>query len=180
MPYVLKNRSTPRLKTGIAAVAFLFAAALPAGEARADMVPHQAIYNMKLSSTSPNSRFNGLNGAAVSQVERTCEGWVVTEQNVMTMLTVAGGAIEREMNFKARESIDGRAYFFESVSVNRGETVSSVVRNHHPAPDSAPDDVGGAGAARAETRFAAGGGINSVNSGTVTILSLIVSSQAGF
>ncbi len=121
MPYVLKNENISRLKSGIAAASCLLVLALPAGEARADMVPHQAIYDMKLSSTSPNSRFNGLKGAAVSQVERTCEGWVVTEQIVMTMLTVAGGAIEREMNFKARESLDGRTYFFESVSVTNGD-----------------------------------------------------------
>jgi len=112
----------PRLQTVIAvsAAALIFAAA-PAA-VRAEMVPHQAIYNMKLSSKSPASRFNGLSGAAVSQVERTCQGWVITEQIVMSMLTVAGGAIDREMNFKAKESFDGRSYSFESVSVTNGET----------------------------------------------------------
>lgn len=110
---------------GLKSAAALLAAALilvSPVSVLADMVPHQAIYNMKLSSNSPASRFNGLNGAAVSQVERTCEGWVITEQIIMSMLTVAGGAIEREMNFKARESFDGSAYFFESVSVTNGET----------------------------------------------------------
>ncbi len=112
----------PRLQTVIAvsAAALIFAAA-PAA-VRAEMVPHQAIYNMKLSSKSPASRFNGLSGAAVSQVERTCQGWIITEQIVMSMLTVAGGAIDREMNFKAKESFDGRSYSFESVSVTNGET----------------------------------------------------------
>lgn len=91
------------------------------GAVRADMVPHQAIYKMSLSSNSPASRFNGVSGAAVSQIERTCEGWVINEQIVMTMLTVAGGAIEREMNFKARENHDGTSYIFESISVTNGE-----------------------------------------------------------
>ncbi|MBO6519871.1 MAG: DUF1849 family protein [Rhodospirillales bacterium] len=89
--------------------------------ARAEMVPHQAIYNMSLASSSPASRFNGVSGAAVTHIEKTCEGWLVNEQIVMTMLTVAGGAIEREMNFKARESLDGDVYFFESNSVTNGE-----------------------------------------------------------
>ena len=89
--------------------------------AHADLVPHQAIYKMELSDSSPTSRFNGLRGAAVSQIERTCEGWVVSEQVVMTMLTVAGGVIEREMNFKARESFDGQAYFFESHAKTNGQ-----------------------------------------------------------
>ena len=98
-----------------------FAGLAGAGSLRADMVPHQAIYNMTLSSNSPASRFNGISGAAVSQIERTCDGWVINEQIVMTMLTVAGGAIEREMHFKARESLDGKDYVFESNSVTNGE-----------------------------------------------------------
>jgi len=88
--------------------------------ANADMVPHQAIYKMSLSSKSPTKQFNGVTGAAVSQVERTCAGWVINEQVVMTMLPVTGGSIEREMNFKARESKDGRTYFFQSDSITDG------------------------------------------------------------
>ena len=102
-------------------MAALAPAILGPGAARAELVPHQAIYKMSLASKSPTSRFNGVGGASVSLVERGCEGWVVTEQVVMTMLTVAGGAIEREMNFKARESRDGRSYFFQSDSITNGE-----------------------------------------------------------
>ncbi len=91
-----------------------------AASAHADMTPHQAIYKMTLSSKSPASRFNGVSGAAVSQVERTCEGWVVNEQVVMTMLTVAGGEIQREMRFTAFESLDGNTYQFESNSLTNG------------------------------------------------------------
>ncbi len=107
-----------RCRRGLFGLAVLLViAGLPAVQgARADMVPHQAIYKMTLSSKSPTSRFNGVSGAAVSQIERTCEGWVINEQVIMTMLTVAGGAIEREMNFKARESHDGSTYFFQSDS----------------------------------------------------------------
>lgn len=107
-----------RCRTGLFGVTILLAfAVLPAvHDAQADMVPHQAIYKMTLSSKSPTARFNGVTGAAVSQIERTCEGWVINEQVIMTMLTVAGGAIEREMTFKARESNDGRTYFFQSDS----------------------------------------------------------------
>ncbi|MEX0693083.1 MAG: DUF1849 family protein [Rhodospirillales bacterium] len=101
--------------------ALVVPAVMGPGAAWAELVPHQAIYKMTLASKSPTSRFNGLSGASVSLIERGCEGWVVTEQVVMTMLTVAGGAIEREMNFKARESRDGKNYFFHSDSITNGE-----------------------------------------------------------
>lgn len=91
------------------------------GYVEADLVPHQAIYRMTLSDTSPTSRFNGMTGAAVSLIERSCEGWAVNEQIVMTMTTVAGGAIDREMKFKASESLDGRTFSFESHSITNGE-----------------------------------------------------------
>lgn len=110
------------LKSGFVAVVFAASMMLvAAADTHAKMVPHQAIYDMSLASNSPASRFNGVSGAAVTNIEKTCEGWVVNEQIVMTMLTVAGGAIEREMNFKARESLDGSTYFFESNSVTNGE-----------------------------------------------------------
>lgn len=89
--------------------------------ALADVIPHQAIYKLSLSSKSPASRFTGLTGAAVSQIERTCEGWLVNEQIVMTMETVAGGLINREMTFKAKESIDGETFAFDSRSVTNGQ-----------------------------------------------------------
>lgn len=90
----------------------------------AHLVPHQAIYNLQLADDSPASRFSGLEGAAVSRVERTCEGWVITEEVVMTMLTNVGGVIQREMQFKARESLDGRDYVFDSKSVTNGNAES--------------------------------------------------------
>lgn len=96
----------------------------------ADLVPHQAIYSMKLADVRSTSTFNGLEGAAVAQIDRTCEGWIVTEQIVMTMSTVAGGAISREMNFKGKETLDGQSYTFDSkISTNgRPENYSGTAR----------------------------------------------------
>lgn len=88
----------------------------------AEVVPHQAVYKLTLSSKSPVGRFTGLSGAAVSQIERKCEGWVVNEQIVMSMETVAGGVINREMTFKAKESLDGKTFSFDSRSVTNGHS----------------------------------------------------------
>lgn len=88
--------------------------------AEADLVAHQAIYRLELSEKSPPSRFNGISGAAVSVIERSCQSWTINEQVVMTMLTNAGGAINREMIFKAQESADGTYYKFDSKSVTNG------------------------------------------------------------
>lgn len=88
----------------------------------AKVTPHQAVYKLSLSSKSPPSRFSGLSGAAVSQIERKCEGWVINEQIVMSMETVAGGVINREMTFKAVESLDGAKFSFDSRSITNGQS----------------------------------------------------------
>lgn len=90
-------------------------------QAKAEITPHQAVYKLSLSSKSPTSRFSGLTGAAVSQIEKKCEGWVVNEQIVMSMETVAGGVLNREMTFKAKESLDGKTFSFDSHSVTNGQ-----------------------------------------------------------
>jgi len=89
-------------------------------QVNAEVTPHQAVYKLSLSSKSPASRFTGVTGAAVSQIERKCEGWVVNEQIVMRMETVAGGVLNREMTFKAKESLDGKTFSFDSRSVTNG------------------------------------------------------------
>lgn len=94
---------------------------LPVAASAADIVPHQAIYSLRLAEVHSSSNFNGVSGAAVSLIERTCEGWAVDEQVVMNMSTNVGGAINREMTFKATESFDGKSFRFNSVNVTNGD-----------------------------------------------------------
>ncbi len=86
----------------------------------ADVVPHQATYTLRMAEVSGPSAFNDLSGAAVTLIEKTCDGWVIDEQIVMTMHTNAGGAINREMTFKATESLSGDSFRFISVSDTDG------------------------------------------------------------
>lgn len=95
---------------------------MPSAVAAVDLVAHQAIYKLRMADVASASNFNGLSGAAVSMIERTCAGWKVNEQIVMTMSTVAGGAIDREMTFVAEESLDGRDFKFHSTSSTNGNT----------------------------------------------------------
>ena len=116
------RRPRPSIATAAISLAILAACAGANGVAEAELVPHQAIYNLKLTDVSGMSNFNGITGAAVSQIERTCEGWKVSEQLVMSMTTNAGGAIDREMVYQATESLDGRYFKFHSTSTTNGTT----------------------------------------------------------
>lgn len=100
------------------AVAVLMAGA--SGAVNADVVPHQAIYKLKLADIHGTSNFNGVSGASVSVLERTCDVWTIDEQMVMQMTTNVGGVINRDMTFKATETVDGTSYRFFSRSDTDG------------------------------------------------------------
>ena len=116
----MKTPTRRRLFHGLLAAITGLAVISTTPQAIAEVTPHQAVYKLSLSSKSPTSRFTGVSGAAVSQIERKCEGWVVNEQIVMSMETVAGGVLNREMTFKAKESLDGKTFSFDSRSVTNG------------------------------------------------------------
>lgn len=109
-----------RVVAALAAVAVV-STVLPDRASAAEIVPHQAIYSLRLSEVHSASNFNGVSGAAVSLIERTCEGWAIDEQVVMSMSTNVGGAINREMTFKATESLDGKVFRFRSVNNTNGD-----------------------------------------------------------
>lgn len=100
----------------------------------ADVVPHQATYTLRMAEVTGPSAFNDVSGAAVTLIEKTCEGWVIDEQIVMTMLTNAGGAINREMTFKATESLNGDSFRFRSVSDTDG-TIEEFKGSARVRPD---------------------------------------------
>lgn len=101
-------------------LAILLAGLTPFAADAADLVPHQAIYKLRLAEVHSTSNFNGVTGAAVSLLERGCEGWNIDEQVVMTMQTNVGGTINSETTFKATESLDGRNYRFKHFSNTEG------------------------------------------------------------
>lgn len=116
----MKAATRHNLIKGVAVSVTGLAIVMSSPKVMAEIAPHQAVYKLSLSSKSPASRFTGLTGASVSQIEKQCEGWVVDEQIVMSMETVAGGVINREMTFKAKESLDGKTFSFDTRSVTNG------------------------------------------------------------
>ncbi len=108
----MKTPSSRKLFQGLAIALVGLSMWAGLNPAVAEVTPHQAVYKLTLSSKSPTSRFAGLSGAAVSQIDRTCEGWVINEQVMMSMETIAGGLINREMTFKAKRKLGRKIVLF--------------------------------------------------------------------
>ncbi len=89
------------------------------GAFAADMVAHKAFYSMKLGAVRAGSGFVGVRGNMGLSIERTCDGWTMSQTQRMDLATPDGGEIEQDLRFTAWESDDGASYrFFASNNVN--------------------------------------------------------------
>lgn len=92
-----------------AALVVGLAAAAPAA---AGLVPHRAIYSVKLGSVRSNAGFVDVRGAAKVMLEKTCDGWIMTQEMSMDMGTAAGGMVKQDSRVAGWESLDGKSYRF--------------------------------------------------------------------
>lgn len=101
----------------------------------ADMVAHKAFYSLKLGDVRSGSDFVGAGGNMELSMERTCEGWTMSQTLRMDLSTNSGEQISQELRFTAWESDDGSQYrFFASNNVN-GEREDFRGRALVDAPD---------------------------------------------
>ncbi len=97
------------------ALAFALLAGLVSGPlAAAGLVPHRAIYSLKLGSVRPNAGLVDARGAVKMVLEKTCYGWIITQEMTMEMYTTAGGVIRQDSRVAGWESLDGTSYRFAS------------------------------------------------------------------
>ena len=84
-----------------------------------EMVAHRAFYSLKLGTVSQGSDFVGAQGNMGLSMERTCDGWTMSQTLRMDLATPDGGEVIQDLRFTARESDDGTRYqFFASNTVN--------------------------------------------------------------
>jgi hypothetical protein len=95
---------------GFAAVLTILAGIGPLGAA--EVVAHRAIYSIALGSVQVPDTITGADGAMTMELEKTCEGWIMSQDMTMTVLTAQGRMIEQTIRFAGWESPDGRAYRF--------------------------------------------------------------------
>jgi hypothetical protein len=84
-----------------------------------EMVAHRAFYSLKLGAVSQGSDFVGAQGSMGLSMERTCDGWTMSQTLRMDLTTPDGGEVSQGLRFTAWESDDRTRYrFFASNNVN--------------------------------------------------------------
>lgn len=87
----------------------------------ADIVPHRAIYDMKLGVAKRNSNIADVRGTMVIENGESCEGWETNQRIKLTFLRNDSGESETESNFASYEAKDGLNYQFSVRNLEDGE-----------------------------------------------------------
>ena len=103
----------------------LFAAAvaviIPAVPARAELAAHRAIYSLKLDEAKDHASLADVRGAMISVMEKSCDGWMLTQSLKMELYTVEGRMIKQNMDFAGWEGANGKSYRFVARNKSNGE-----------------------------------------------------------
>lgn len=83
-----------------------------AAAASIELVPHRAIYSMKLAGSRSGSAMADARGAMYVEWAESCDGWTVTQRVRLTLVTAEGDNSETDSNYSSWESKDGRDFRF--------------------------------------------------------------------
>jgi len=127
-PPVNRRRTAARLGVRLAALAFLAAAAatgvhLPNVRAAGapDIVPHRALYEMKLAGARSNSQVAAVTGRMAFEWADACDGWAIQQRFHLSFQYAEGNQVEMVTNYVTWESKDGTAYRFNVRRTVNGE-----------------------------------------------------------
>ena len=116
---------------GLSPVRLLLAAVLSAvftlpSVAASQILPHRAIYDLKLSRTEANSNVTQASGYFEFEWEDACSGWTVLHQTRLKVDYADGRQLDFGASHKSWESKDGKKYQFFIKRNYNGATVEEV------------------------------------------------------
>jgi hypothetical protein len=100
---------------GFAAVAVLCSVA-----SAADLLPHRAIYDMRLGVAKKGSTILDVRGAMVIETGESCDGWEVNQRMRLTYSRSDSEQVEADTSYASFESKDGQNYRFTVRNIEDG------------------------------------------------------------
>jgi hypothetical protein len=87
---------------------------------------HTAFYELSIGRVDANSNIVDARGRMVAEWRLTCRGWTTNQRLIVSMAPGEGEPIASEVTMTSFESLDGKAYSFDSETKIGGETVELV------------------------------------------------------
>lgn len=76
------------------------------------IVPHRAVYEVKIIKSETGSSIVSGNGLMTIQIEKSCDGWITGQTWLMAMNTFDGKSFKHDVRYATWESLDGLKYKF--------------------------------------------------------------------
>jgi hypothetical protein len=86
----------------------------------ADLLPHRAIYDMRLGAAKRGSTILDVRGAMVIETGESCEGWEVNQRMRLTYSRSDAEEVESDTSYASFESKDGLNYRFTVRNIEDG------------------------------------------------------------
>jgi len=104
-----------------AVAAALLATSLMASAQAADLVPHRAVYDMRLGTARHNSGIIDIRGSMIMETSESCDGWESTQRIKLRFSHNDTEETESDSTFASYESRDGLNYRFNTRNMQDGE-----------------------------------------------------------
>ncbi|MEQ8195481.1 MAG: DUF1849 family protein, partial [Rhodospirillales bacterium] len=89
-----------------------FAVLVAAGAQAESLVPHRALYEIKLVKPKSGSSIVSGNGFMSIQYEKACDGWITGQTWRMNMNSFDGKTFNNDIRYATWESFDGLSFRF--------------------------------------------------------------------
>jgi hypothetical protein len=88
-----------------------------------NLIPHRAFYSLSMGVSEDPGRFVDVNGIVHAAIEKTCDGWITSEQIKMQVLLQSNMQWNQNLMYTGWESFYGNKYRFATHSSNNGKIV---------------------------------------------------------
>lgn len=78
----------------------------------AELASYRASYEVKTGAVRPGSPFVAVGGAMAYAAEKSCDGWVISQDMTLAMTASDGSILQQTFRFSSWESFDGARYRF--------------------------------------------------------------------
>lgn len=117
---------TPRLLPGLLLLAFVVSDAPAGGAGAVELLPHRAIYRMKLTEAKRASGVVAARGTMVYEFGMQCDGWTVENRTRLRLTHDSGRSSDSDWTFVSWESLDGLAFRFRARFIEDGQMVERI------------------------------------------------------
>jgi hypothetical protein len=128
------------MKTHVLVLVLLCSAVPTAGDA-AQLIPHEALYDLSVRNWRLPSEISRVIGSQITRLTRSCTDWTNVAVFRLQAETTAGDSIDFETDYESVESFDGKRLQFRKTTKANGELIETLLGVAAHSTDGTPGTI---------------------------------------